>query len=107
MRHANRNNGEYSPERTPRPSANDLFSRDFDLTDLLSIAPAPTTTASAAIFVSAADPEVVPEPEFEAQPKSCNHIFTAYLQFERDQQAVSGAGPTSKVTFWGRLVDHR
>jgi hypothetical protein len=89
--------------------ANDPFSRDFDLTDLLSIAPAPIPSPIAKALVSGAVPEIVPSPESEAQPKSRNHIFTAYLQFERELSRLSAEqGHIQKLLFgedWSTIVD--
>lgn len=90
--------------------ADDPFSRDFDLTDLLSIAPAPSPTAIAKSLVSAEVPHAVLEPEPEARPKSRNHIFTAYLQYERDLSRLSAEQDhLQKLLFgedWSTIVDN-
>jgi hypothetical protein len=98
------------PSAHPGHLADDPFAREFDLADLLSIAPAPTSPQPEKAFVPAAVAEAVPEPEPEAPPKSRNDIFTAYLQFERDLRRLSAdQGHLQKLVFgedWPTIADH-
>lgn len=91
------------PSVHPSHPAADQFSREFDLADLLAIAPAAPTKV-----VTVAVPAVEPEPG--PVPKSRNDIFTAYLKFERDLDRLSAEqGDLQKLLFgedWSTIVDH-
>jgi len=97
------------PSAHPGHLADDPFSREFDLADLLSIVPATPPTDTTKTFVLAAAREAEPEPLLEPQPKSRNDIFTAYLQFERDLSRLSAEqGDLQKLLFgedWPTIVD--
>jgi hypothetical protein len=102
-------------EQTPR-GANTLrsgFRNEAELTELLGLVGAARMRLTSAVAVVAPEPkpEPIPEPEAELDPvpKSRNHIFTAYLEFERELSRLSAEqGHLQKLLFgedWSTIVD--
>lgn len=89
------------------------FRNESELTELLALAGAARTRLPLVAAAPAPQPEPQPKPEPVAEPepapKSRNHIFTAYLQFERDLTRMSAEqGHLQKLLFgedWSTIVD--
>jgi hypothetical protein len=102
-------------EQTPR-GANTLrsgFRNEAELTELLGLVGAARMRSTSVVAVVAPEPKPEPMPEPVAEPdpvpKSRNHIFTAYLEFERELSRLSAEqGHLQKLLFgedWSTIVD--
>jgi hypothetical protein len=105
------------PVQTPRSTSTlrSGFKNETELTELLGLVGAARMRSPSAIVAPAPEPKPEPEPKAEPvadelTPRSRNHIFTAYLQFERDLSRLSAEqGHLQKLLFgedWPTIVDH-